>query len=304
MAGILNNKSRILDSIVTLEGRKQIVGGKLKIEFASFSDRFAFYEADIASGSTDASNRVYFETVSLPQDQVTFEADDSGRLLSFEGRNFVKTKMGKPVVSGSFLVDKSQFASTANTLLSSSVDNFKDMRSIGSNEFFRDDKNFITSNNDVKFSITDERPLRSEDVQSISVEKAESFFQDKKLSHIKNFKYLPPKNKKTITDPEGSLLGEYKSLSQSEVLTFKEVMDDLSSREFETIFFSETSRFNNIFAQFFEVSGADVKKLDVIDFGSFPVDDGESVHVFFIGKIYVDSMNRSTFINIFTVVFE
>ncbi len=304
MAGILNNKSRILDSIVTLEGRRQIVGGKLKIEFASFSDRFTFYEADAVSGSSDASDRIFFEAVSLPQDQVTFEADDSGRLLSFEGRNFVKTKMGKPVVSGSFLTDRAQFASTANKLLSSSVDNFKDLRSIGSDEFFRDDRDFIVSQNELKFTITDERPFHSEEVQSISVDKAESFFQDKRLSHIKNFKFLPPKNKKTTLDPEGSLLGEFRPLSQPEVLSFDELKSELVNKDSHTVFFSETSRFNNLFGQFFEVTGNDIRKLDVIDFGSFPIESGESVHVFFVGKIYVDKMRRSTFINLFTVIFE
>ena len=304
MAGILDNKSRILDSIVTLEGRRQVVGGKLKIAFASFSDRFTFYEADIASGSTDASERVFFEAVSLPQDQVTFEADDSGRLLSFDGRNFVKTKRGKPVVSGSFLTDKTQFASTANTLLSSSVDNFKELRSIGSDEFFRDDKNFVISDNNISFTITDERPIRSDDIQSISVNKAESFFSDKRLSHIKNFKFLPPRNKKTIIDPEGSILGEFRPLSQPEILSIDELMEGLSGRDSHTIYFSETSRLNNLFSQFFEITGNDIRKLDVIDFGLFPVENGESVHVFFVGKIFVDKIRGSTFINIFTLIFE
>ena len=247
MSGILNNKERILDSIITLEGRRQIVGGKLKIEFASFSDKFTFYESDVASGSSDASERIFFEATSLPQDQISFEADDSGRLLSFEGRNFVKTKAGKIVVSGSFLTDKTEFASTANKLLSSSVDNFKDLRSIGSNDFFRDDKNFVISENSVSFTITDEKPLRSDEVQSIGINKAESFFQDKRLSHIKNFKFLPPKNKKTTLDPDGSVLGEFRPLSQSEILSIEELVDSLSHKDSHTIYFSETSRYNNIF---------------------------------------------------------
>ena len=304
MAGILNNKERILDSIITLEGRRQIVGGKLKIEFASFSDRFTFYEADIASGSSDASNRIFFESVSLPQDQVTFEADDSGRLLAFEGKNFIKIVQGKPVVSGSFLIDKTQFASTANSLLSGSFENFCDLRSIGSSEFFRDDKNFVISPKDVRFKITDEKPISSKEIQSISVNKAESFFQDKRLSHIDNFKFLPPKNKPTTIDPEGSLLGEYHPISQPEILSIEELNDSLKSREFETIYFSETSRFNNIFCQFFEITGNDIKKLDVIDFGSFPSESGEDFHVFFVGKIFVDRFGRSTYINIFTLIFE
>ena len=52
MAGILDNKERIIDSIVTLEGRRQVIGGKLKVEFASFSDRYTFYQK---FGETDTS---------------------------------------------------------------------------------------------------------------------------------------------------------------------------------------------------------------------------------------------------------
>jgi len=305
MAGILNNKERILDSIVTLEGRRQIIGGKLKIEFASFSDRFTFYEADVASGSSDASERIFFESVSLPQDQITFEADDSGRLLAFEGRNFTKIVQGKPVVSGSFLTDKSQFASTAEGLLKDSFNNFTNLRSIGSNEFFRDDKNFVISPLSCEFTITDQKPIKPSEIQSISVSKAESFFQDRRLSHIKNFKFLPPKNKPTITDPQGSLIGEFRPLSQPEILSIKELKESLSNKDFETIYFSETSRINNIFCQFFEITGYNIKKLDVIDFGSFPSEErDEDFHVFFVGKIYVDKFGRSTYINIFTLIFE
>lgn len=304
MAGILDNKERIIDSIITLEGRRQIVGGKLRVQFASFSDRYTFYQGDILSGSDDASNRIFFEASSLPQDQITFEADDSGRLLSFEGKNYVKIKGGKPVVSGSFLTDKSQFASTANTLLANSIDNFQSLRSIGTNDFFRDDKNFVVSENELTFDMTDNRPIKSSDVQAISVNKAESFFQDKRLSHIKNFKFLPPKNKPTITDPDGSLLGQYQPLSQPEILSIEELMESLNGKESKTIYFSETSMLNNIFCQFFEITGNDIKKLDVIDFGTFPSDLGEDIHVFFIGKIYVDDLQRSTFINLFTILFE
>jgi hypothetical protein len=304
MAGILNNKERILDSIITLEGRRQIIGGKLKIEYASFSDKLTFYEGDIASGSADASNRIFFEAVSLPQDQVTLEADDSGRLLSFEGRNFTKIVQGKPVISGSFLTDSSQYASTADSLLADSFNNFTNLRSIGSMDFFRDDKNFSISPQNTRFKITDKRPLGNDDIQSIGIDKAESFFQDKRLSHIKNFKFLPPKNKKTITDPNGSSLGEYKQLSQPEILSIEELKKSLLYKDFETIYFSESSRFNNIFCQFFEITGNDIKKLDVIDFGLFPSAEGDDFHVFFVGKIFVDNLNRSTFINLFTLIFE
>jgi hypothetical protein len=72
--GILDSKSRILDTILTLEGRRQIADGKLKVEWVSLSDSFTFYESDLVSGSTDATQRLFFEASHSPQDQITFEA--------------------------------------------------------------------------------------------------------------------------------------------------------------------------------------------------------------------------------------
>jgi hypothetical protein len=46
-----------------------------------------------------------------------------------------------------------------------------------------------------------------------------------------------------------------------------------------------------------------MSKLDVIDFGSFPFENGDA-HAFFVGKVYLDGLGRHTFINLFTIVFE
>ena len=61
MAGILNNKSRILDTIITDEGRRQLGTGKMQIKFATFTDNATFYEANLVSGSADVGNRIFFK---------------------------------------------------------------------------------------------------------------------------------------------------------------------------------------------------------------------------------------------------
>jgi hypothetical protein len=83
MSGILDNKSRVLDTILTNEGKRQIARGDLKVEYISYSDVGTYYAKDLISGSADASSRLYFEQCSLPQDQITFEADDSGNIKPF-----------------------------------------------------------------------------------------------------------------------------------------------------------------------------------------------------------------------------
>src|SRR5690242_15317363 len=99
--GLLDSKSRILDTLVTLEGRRQISTGKLKIEWISLTDTATFYEADLVSGSTDATRRLYLEACQLPQDQITFEADDSGRLMSFKNDKGLIISAGN-ILSGTF----------------------------------------------------------------------------------------------------------------------------------------------------------------------------------------------------------
>ena len=42
MAGILDNKLRIMDVAITEEGKRQISSGRLKIEFATFTDGQTF----------------------------------------------------------------------------------------------------------------------------------------------------------------------------------------------------------------------------------------------------------------------
>ena len=93
--GILDSKTRILDSIVTLEGRKQLANGGINIRYVSFTDNATFYAADLENGSADATVRLYLEACHLPQDEVTFHADESGRLLALKNAADVVVKSGQ-----------------------------------------------------------------------------------------------------------------------------------------------------------------------------------------------------------------
>ena len=80
MAGILDSKTRILDFVLTDEGRRQVAKQKLNMSFASFTDGSTFYESDIASGSSDATVRLYLESLSsIRKDQISVITDDDGR---------------------------------------------------------------------------------------------------------------------------------------------------------------------------------------------------------------------------------
>lgn len=314
--GILNNKERIMDTFITNYGKKELSKGNFKISYVAFSDKSAQYAADLISGSTDISSNLYFESVSLDSDQITFEADDSGKLEPF-GTEGSLSVLGGKVLSGSstqakFFITGSQFSSLAGTLLSGSIENFNNLRIIGSKDLFLDTEDFKISQEQLKFLLTDNNPLPLKSVQTINVDNIESLFQDKRLSHVPNFKFLPPINTPTPQEPSGSPLGKYVPIGQENFssdfmgLDYKALLNQLSGRASEVIEFVETSKNNNIFGQFFELRKSDLIKLDVIDFGSFPSDDPEVVspHVFFVGKVFLDSIGRHTFVNIFTLIFS
>lgn len=320
MAGILDNKTRIMDVIVTEEGKRQITSGKMRIEFATFTDGHTFYQADVASGSDDASTRLFFEACSLPRDQITFETDDSGNLVSFQGGDFEVGSDGiiyqgednvrlSPVESGSI------FASLVDNVLSSSINNFKNLQTIGSTTFFDSDE-FDTSVDDVDFYISNDSPFSDPDGASINLDNIEPLFMDYRLGHVDNFKFLPPIISADMSSngQEGNF-GEYTDLNQSRPNDwydlFQKIWPGYPSEEhipqYETVKFTKTSASSNIMCQFFETGGQSstrFKKLDVIDYGIFYLDDGSMKHAFFVGKLFIDSVGQPTFVNMFNLIFD
>lgn len=95
MSGILDNKKRVIDALLTFEGRRQMASGDLRIEYVSFSDTGTYYSKDVVSGSSDATSRIFLEACNLPQDQITFEADDGGRLKPFRNEAGIQIKDGQ-----------------------------------------------------------------------------------------------------------------------------------------------------------------------------------------------------------------
>lgn len=308
-----------MDTIITQEGRAQIGTGKLVSEYVSFSDMGAIYKLDtIISGGLDVIDRLCFEATNLPQDLITLEADDSGRLIGnfVSGSDQYQVSTGQ-IFSGSAIVNRaivssSQFTSLSEHLLKSSINNFKKLYNIGSPDVLNEnfDQFIISPTRPIKFVITDDKPLSSEtDIQEISIDSVESLFFDKRLSHIPNFKYLPPINKTKLGERSGKRLGNYVHVGQRPYLTYKDVLSEVKELKRsgfeETICFTETSRENNLFCQLFEVSGNEMIKLDVIDFGSFPAgSDGISRHIFFAGKIFEDSTGSTTYVHIFSIIFN
>ena len=154
--------------------------------------------------------------------------------------------------------------------------------------------------------MTDSVPFSKSDITQASINHVESLFQDMRLSHLPNYRYLPPVNRKSPGATIGPPLGAYKRLNQAEVLTYDELLESLENNESIELLFSDTSMDNNFVAQMMEVMPNKVEKLAMIDFGEFPDEDPHSPgkRVFFLGKIFNDDLGNKTYVNLFTVIFD
>jgi len=203
--GILDSKSRVLDTVITGEGRRQLAMGNFNPAFATISDRHTYYEKSEASGSSDASDRIYFEaSPDNMTDYITFETDDSGRLLGYpiheghywEGRvgtveAFGVGELGEPKYK---TIGIEGFASQAIAMITSSIENFKDLQTIGT----RDATEIISlktklSDYSYNFLIDNNYPFTEGASDSIvDLDSMEALFFDDRVSDSINFKFLPP----------------------------------------------------------------------------------------------------------------
>jgi len=249
MAGILDSKTRIFDSVVTDQGKSQIASGRLRIEYVSLTDGATYYEADAVSGSTDATDRIYFEATSRPQDFITFETDDSGQLLGYNidpsltlmgGELFKKDGESADVNSFKFVSGSGDFASLSSGLLTSSIDNFKNLYMIGTLAGDDTKRNFSLSQNDTTYTIINTFPwIQGPSEMVTNIDSISPLFTDDRLTHIPNFKFLPPLGNEPVTnpfdiytEPTGSLLAkppdDYVMLNRPTELTYEDLMIHLN----------------------------------------------------------------------------
>lgn len=308
--GILDNKSRVLDVIVTTEGKRQLLDGKLKIVYASFSDAGMFYSADAVSGSADPTNRLSFEAQSSPSDQLTYEASELGELLGNDGLNHIvsngkivsyETNTNNPHLQTMTSLSGTALSDAALDILSLQNTNFEKLMLIGTRDKFYDENEFDVGPNQIRFQMMNDKPIVDESVKIANINSLDSLFSDVKLSRAPNFAFLPPRNK------NGKTLQGHRSLGSTRQLTYEQLSQELKAYErigySKTVRFDPTSKDNNLICQVFEQGFDAIKKLDVIDFGLHQTNNS-NVHVFFVGKLLIDDSNTHTFVHIFTLVFE
>lgn len=304
--GLLDN-TRIFDTILTDEGRRQLGSGKFQPMFYSFSDAGAVYSpSDInATGSSPVdgiATTLTFEAFPLPQDQVAYEADDSGGLVAFGNNNYFASPTGESVrvisgklVSGwelgipTVLSASAQFASVAESVLSGTVDNFRRLSILKSPDllYSNRDEFRLSITGAINFRVTNDTVLPG-GVTAGVLESSEDMFSDRRLSHVDNFSFLPPINRINPGDTATSTIGNYAAAinGNRQIITLDDLRtefanptmrqpgqsNDMTGRlQRETVRFSETSITNRLMGQVFELAGNQITKLDVIDYGVFTI---------------------------------
>lgn len=340
MSGILDSKTRIMDVVLTVEGRRQLAAGKFVPEFASFTDRHVFYAKDVASGSDDASSYIYFEAGNRVQDQIVIENDDSGLLVPYDGSTSRVSSDGR-VYSASITTLSSpggvgtynrvnyepvtsSFASMFELVSGSILDSLTEQQLIQTSLPYEVYSQFKLSAGSITFRRNNFVPFRG--IQPVGqIGSLDPFIIDRQLSHLDNFQFLAPVYKDDADRQQN--LGNYDPIEEVTPLTYDELMRNLvgtdpqvSLKEKITVDFSETSLASNVFMQIFEGSTTDstgvemLKKLDCIDFGEFKDENDKQrpfKRVFFVGKVYAkdedyndSNFQAPAFVNLFIIVAE
>jgi len=322
LAGILDSKSRVIDTLITVTGRDQAARGELDVKFASITDRQLFYSTGSNGVLDDLTARIYFESYSDGNDTIVYESDADGFLQPFTSDDYTlygglafdltASNLSSADIGGSY--GKVTFSAgsidlVSDTIIESSTENFKRQMIIGSRNLskFAKEEPFTISSNQMTFTLTETSPIDIvTGATTIGVDQIESVFQDHKLGNLLNYRYLPPVTRPYTGALTGSEMGNYSKINQDPLDTYEELESYLEGKTYEEIEFTQTSLSNNILMQVFDQNIAQntLEKLAIIDVGEFQVDGTFNPHLFFAGKLYRDAVGALTFVNIFTIVME
>jgi len=304
MAGILDIKTRVMDTIVTSEGRRQIATGELRIEFASFTDRHMFYASGSGNVLEDPTSRIYFEAYSDDNDKIIIETDADGQMEPFSSDTY-SSYGGNFFTSGS-VQDYGSIDLISTEVIESATQSFKRQMILGTRELWKVDKGSTLTIEpaEATFYITKNKPFPEGEITVASVDDIESIFQDFRLGNLLNFRFLPPQTKPLAGTLRTEKLGNYTQINQEPMDTWEEVQDFVEGKQYQEFVFEDSSPENNILGQIFEQSNNKLEKLALIDVGSFEVEGVVYPHVLFAGKLYRDSRGSLTFGNLFTLIFE
>lgn len=310
MSGILNKKSRIIDFVITENGRSQIQNGDIRYKYATISDKSIIYtkdhdlsklkKSDVSKAEIDY---IPLETNTKVNDLINPEFDikeyflNNNNVISRNTKNisfddkveeyFTNFSLGQNLKNLKYLTTKSF------------VNNSVDIKFID-NGFLNNTLNF---NNVNTYDTVRETKLNKEDLKTIAL--------DKRFSHKKNFMLMPPinndgieiyerENFKNIDDLDeensvGFLLTSYKSLDTSnfqsreeEILSLVRSLNNNQNIQKKVYEVEKISDFNGLLFEMHEKddNSETLQKLHFIKIGKFYDKSTLTVKkVYLVGKI-------------------
>lgn len=322
MAGILDKKTRVMDFVLTDEGRRQIRGGGLNASYASFTDSGAFYEEESDGVASNANSRIYFEAYSKYQDKIIVESQFgsindfsiSSQSGSYDLKGYQVSFMTESLGAGvKVALSGSQTLEFSDEILSGIFQNLSDNQIIGTEDIFSYSRGFDVSLSRITFNANNSAPINTwnyitqdDKFRLPTLASFDAAVFDRRFAHFPNYRFLPPINKVGIGSLSGAPMGDYARLNQPEIVSYERLKQELKGKQSYEIKLDPTSRDNNILIQPFEFgTGPDglIRKLSIIDYGVFPNDRGTSagVHVFFLGKLIKSNDGSIKYLNIFTL---
>tara|TARA_Y100000287_G_scaffold176615_1_gene167507 strand:- start:74 stop:988 length:915 start_codon:yes stop_codon:yes gene_type:complete len=298
MAGILDNKSRILDVILTDIGRDQMNRGEFEVVFASFSDTSVDYQDDGNGVYVDISDRITFEAHSSPNDEITPEIDNQGEFLLTKrlskdlvvnnGVLFEQTAEGFNKVNAFSRIDD------YTNIMTSRYKNIKILRTESSVPDFDVSTETVT----IQSNIDSSKTLKTD------VEQLKPILIDPRFSGNINTVYLPP-----VSLNNGTIkpLRAFNRFGKAN--TLDNTLDELKkkSRGKARIILGSNESFkeHNIISQMFIQKDQSVKKLLVIDGGEYKNDKNEVIlQLYHLGFIYKDENGTSKFSRAYSLIFH
>lgn len=308
MAGILDVKRRVLDALITVDGRRQMANSTIDISFATFSDEGIFYDSEDGISARDISNLPVFEVTSLPRDVIIPEVDNNGdfSLSLSDGEKIVN---GRRVITGSYdvvtnkngvrtvvasnsvLTGALNVYSGSSNIMTTAMNHFRQLNILRTDDGILD-SDFSISKNKFKMT-TEEIPVPLSTIKPL-------VFSDE-INYTIQAQYLPPSNRGSIVP-----LGDYPKLTTAPYENFESFneMVLLPSISKDQVNINSYANSNNIIGQVFEVNSDGVNKLTVVDYGEFALGGNRRARVFYLGKPIRDADGTPKFCRLFTMVFE
>lgn len=313
--GALDSKTRVLDVVMTPNGRASLARGGFNVAYASFTDGQTFYDPGSISGSYDtATDRIFLEAPgSLPQDTLVITTDDSGDLIpasafgtniDAKGTLYEIDYTGYRPVSG--YQTGSNFSSAVDNVTSMFQTAYSYNSIIGTRPPLDEDLDFTIVPTTASFST-----IGISGSESVSeIDTADSLFFDKRFANLPQFKFLPP-----VVSTGGAVgfLGKFRNIKKFNQYTYEDLKSDVFGtdsnpiKQRRDVTIESTTLQNDLVIQMYEITNDGVTKLDAVDYGEV-VDYTDNNHqqkrIVFFGKVFLDNSETATYVNLFTVVFD